>query len=208
MLDYGAGGGGFLTYARDRGWQIRGFEPGKRGLESCRQAGLDVTDKLEELPAGAFGLVTLHHVFEHLANPTGILGGIRSLLSPHGRLYIEVPNALSLRARLAIPFLSRRFRVDERYRAYPIHMMYYSDSTLRRMLEKAGWVVEKTFTIGLGMDEFFTRSADSQIPTNRAGGTSSAVPSGKRRLRHYLRDAFLGLGVGENLAAIAYPGRS
>ncbi|MDG1894377.1 MAG: class I SAM-dependent methyltransferase [Fuerstiella sp.] len=123
------------------------------------QRGLEVTDKLTELPSGAFGLITLHAVFEHLANPTEVLDEIRRFLAPDGRLYIEVPNVRALRARLAIPLLSRRFGVDERYRAYPIHLMYYSECTLRKMLEKAGWVVEKSFTLGLGMDEFFTSSS-------------------------------------------------
>ena len=172
------------------------------------QRGLEVTDKLTELPSGAFGLITLHAVFEHLANPTEVLDEIRRFLAPDGRLYIEVPNVRALRARLAIPLLSRRFGVDERYRAYPIHLMYYSECTLRKMLEKAGWVVEKSFTLGLGMDEFFTSSATSHKQTHLAGGSRGDVPSGKRRLRHYLRDVFLGLGLGENLAVIAHPSDS
>jgi SAM-dependent methyltransferase len=207
-LDYGAGGGGFLSHIRNRGWKVRGFEPGKRGLESCRQAGLEVTDKLEDLSPGDFGLVTLHHVFEHLPNPTKVLDGVRRLLARDGRLYIEVPNARSLRARLAIPFLSRRFRIDERYRAYPIHLMYYSDRTLRAMLGKAGWTVEMTFTIGLGLGEFFIYPESTHKGTTRAGETGRVLPPPKRRLRYILRDAFLSLGIGENLAAIAYPNRS
>jgi SAM-dependent methyltransferase len=208
LLDYGAGGGGFLAHARDRGWKVQGFEPGKRGLESCRQAGLDVTDKLDDLPSDAFGLVSLHHVFEHLANPIETLGAIRRFLAHEGRLYIEVPNARSLRARMASPLLTRRFRVDERYRAYPIHLMYYSDRTLRRMLEKAGWTVEATFTIGMGLDEFLIRPETSYEQTaRRRESDNSGVPR-NRRLRHKLRDAFLGLGMGENLGVIAYPKRS
>ena len=208
LLDYGAGGGGFLSHARNNGWKVRGFEPGKRGLESCRQAELDVTDKLENLSPAEFGLVTLHHVFEHLANPTEVLDGVRHFLAREGRLYIEVPNVRSMRARLAIPFLSRRFQIDERYRAYPIHLVYYSDRTLREMLGKVGWTVEATFTIGLGLDEFFIRRETSHKQTTRPGKSNSVLPPPKRRLRHKLRDAFLTLGIGENLAAIAYPNQS
>src|SRR5262245_57659696 len=43
LLDFGAGGGGFLLRAANRGWDVTGFEPGRRGLESCRRAGLRVT---------------------------------------------------------------------------------------------------------------------------------------------------------------------
>ena len=205
LLDYGAGGGGFLIHASNRGWEVRGFEPGKRGLESCRRAGLRVTDSLEDLPGGEFGLVTMCHVFEHLAHPKEVLEGVRRFLAPEGRLFIEVPNARSLRARLAIPFLSRRFRIDERFRAYPIHLMYYSEQTLREMLGRAGWTVEKTFTIGVGLEEFFVQLESSHAETGRERSEPEVVRTRKRRLRHLLRDAFLNAGLGENLAVIAYP---
>jgi hypothetical protein len=167
-----------------------------------------VTDRLEDLPPGAFSLVTLDHVFEHLANPVEVLDGVRRFLAPQGRLYVEVPNARSLRARLALPLLTRRFRVDERYRAYPIHLIYYSDRTLRGMLGKAGWVVEKTFTSGIGLNEFLVSPDTPQEQTTRPGDSRRVAAPPKRRLRHLLRDAFLGLGAGENLSAIAYPVRS
>ncbi|HEX3927375.1 MAG TPA: class I SAM-dependent methyltransferase [Gemmatimonadales bacterium] len=90
LLDCGAGGGAFLRDARDRGWTVRGFEPGRRGLESCLRAGLPVTDKLDEIADGTFGVVTLHHVFEHLVDPVGVLNGITRFLAPGGQVYIEV----------------------------------------------------------------------------------------------------------------------
>ena len=207
LLDYGAGGGAFLLHARDHDWKVKGFEPGKRGLESCRKAGLDATDNLEELARGEYGLVTMHHVFEHLANPIEVLYGIRPLLADQGRLFIEVPNANSLRAQLAFPFLTRRLPIDERYRAYPIHLMYYSDSTLRQMLAKAGWTTEMTFTSGMGLDEYFIRAERAQDGLALAEKSGRVSTKPKRRLRHRLRDAYLSAGIGECLAAIAYPNR-
>jgi len=205
LLDYGAGGGGFLQESRAQGWSVRGFEPGARGLESCRQAGLDVTDRLADLPAHGFSVVTLHHVFEHLPNPTEVLKGIQPLLAKNGRLFIEVPNVRSLRARLAWPLLSRRMSIDERHRAFPIHLMYYSASTLRRVLEHAGWAVETTFTVGLGLDEYFIRPASGERPGVAASRGAAAPGQTRRRLRHVLRDAFLRIGLGENIAVIATP---
>jgi SAM-dependent methyltransferase len=205
LLDYGAGGGGFLCHARSRGWTVRGFEPGKRGLQACRQAGLDMTDRLESLPRREFSVVTLHHVFEHLADPIAVLVQIRQLLAPDGRLFIEVPNVRSLRARLAHPLLSSRMAIDERHRAYPIHLMYYSDSTLRQMLAKGNWVVQAACTLGMGLDEFFVRAESPERQTLPSRATSTVVSPPKRRWRHRLRDAFLRLGLGENLAVVAYP---
>ncbi len=205
LLDYGAGGGAFLLHARAAGWNVQGFEPGRRGLETCRRLGLNVTGAADDLPSEKFGLVTLHHVLEHVPDPAQALRDIRRLMAPGGRLFIEVPNARSLRARLALPAFSRNCGVDERYRAFPIHLMYYNISTLRRMLAKGGWAVDSAFTIGLGADEFFTRPSE---PDGKSKSPAQPTPPPRtawRRLRHGLRDAFLGLGLGENLAVVARP---
>jgi 2-polyprenyl-3-methyl-5-hydroxy-6-metoxy-1,4-benzoquinol methylase len=215
VLDYGAGGGGFLAHMRDHGWDAEGFEPGQRGLESCKKQELKATDKLDEVPAGKFSLVTLHHVFEHLPNPIEVLDGIRKFLASEGMVYIEVPNARSLRADLAAPIMARNFRVDERFRAFPIHLMYYSDKTLRRMMEKAGWRVLETLTLGMGLDEYFIRNdqqdggiARLQNPDSVRVSKRSAVRSPRKRvLRHLIRDAFLSFGWGENLGVIAVPSK-
>jgi 2-polyprenyl-3-methyl-5-hydroxy-6-metoxy-1,4-benzoquinol methylase len=204
LLDYGAGGGGFLHDAQARGWEVQGYEPGRRGLEICRKSGLTVTNQLEDLSRNYFSLVTLHHVFEHVADPISMLCGIAQTMRPDGRLFIEVPNIGSLRARLAFSPLSQYMNIDERYRAFPIHLMYYNRQTLQRMLERAGWSVEGQFTVGLGLDEYFIR-ANHRIscPDIARHGTSHQ----KRRLRHAIRDIYLRTGLGENLAVIARPTR-
>jgi SAM-dependent methyltransferase len=203
LLDYGAGGGGFWAHANRSGWTVRGFEPGRKGVENCRRAGFEVTDNLEELPSSEFGVVTLNHVFEHLANPIEVLAEIRRLLAPKGLLFVEVPNAGSLRAKLALPFFSRRFRVDERYRAFPIHLMYYTNATLRKMLRSGGWRIDTTFTLGMGLDEFIVPGTDA-MDSATANGRAPTRPRRWARVRRILRDAFLSSGFGENVAAIAH----
>lgn len=222
VLDYGAGGGGFLLHMRERGWKARGFEPGQRGRESCLAAGLDVTGDPDTLPTGEFGLVTLHHVFEHLESPDEALSIVRRVLAPEGRLFIEVPNQSSLRARLALPSLSSRMRVDERYRAFPIHLAYYNADTLERVLANSGWKVEHSFTAGMGLDEYLVESeaparpapsveATPAIPATAAAAPAAATPAAtasapaRPRLRHRVRDAYLAMGLGENLAVLARP---
>ncbi|MBX3726149.1 MAG: class I SAM-dependent methyltransferase [Xanthomonadales bacterium] len=215
VLDYGAGGGGFLLSVRERGWRASGLEPGRRGLTACRAAGLDMVERPEELPDARFGLVTFHHVFEHLEDPAAVLATVRRVLAPDGRLFIEVPNASALRARLAMPWLTRRFAIDERYRAFPIHLAYYSRATLTRVLADAGWAVEHSFTVGLGLDEYFVSDpakhppAPSSAPAPQKDQAADAAPVAgshqRKRLRHRLRDGFLGMGWGENLAVIARP---
>jgi SAM-dependent methyltransferase len=202
LLDFGAGGGGFLLHARAGGWQVQGFEPGRKGLVTCRAVGLDVTDSIDSLPSGHFGLITLHHVFEHLTDPIRTLRELRRMLAPEGILFIEVPNSRSMRATLALPAVSRYLNADERYRAFPIHLVYYCEETLRRLLRRADWRVDYAFTVGLGLDEYFRGRTSA---TKRTVERPRSVKS-RRRLKHLIREAFLGMGWGENLAVIARPG--
>jgi 2-polyprenyl-3-methyl-5-hydroxy-6-metoxy-1,4-benzoquinol methylase len=118
LLDFCAGGGWLLQSARERGWQVVGYDVGSRSLAACRARGLEVTDRLETLPRGAFDAIVLHHVLEHLSEPAQMLLELCRLLSARGKLFIEVPNVQSLRARLSLPVLSRYASIDERYRAF------------------------------------------------------------------------------------------
>ena len=206
LLDYGAGGGGFIAFANSAGWKTEGFEPGLRGLETCDRLGLNVSADPNQLQTNWAGIVTMHHVFEHLSNPIEVLASLRRYLTTQGRLYVEVPNERSLRSRLSLPILSRNGSVDERYRAFPIHLMYYNRSTLTGMLEKAGWRVEATFTLGLGFDEYFVQSSKANASNKSMQNASNSMRDktvDRKRLRHRVRDAYLALGIGENLAVIA-----
>ena len=42
---------------------------------------------------GPFDLIVMFHVLEHLPNPVNYLSHLRNLLSPNGRIVVEVPNA-------------------------------------------------------------------------------------------------------------------
>src|SRR5439155_4856216 len=154
MLDYGCGGGAFLKRALRCGWDARGFELGRRGRDECLKAGLNVAATVAELPDHQFRVITLHHVFEHIHDYRTALTDIRRLLSPGGVLFIEVPNASSLRAKLSLRILSRRLRFDERYRAFPIHLAYFDKRSLGTLLRRHGWIIRRSFTSGLGVEEF------------------------------------------------------
>jgi SAM-dependent methyltransferase len=160
-----------------------------------------VTDSIDSLPSRHFGLITLHHVFEHLTDPIRTLCELRRMLAPEGILFIEVPNSKSMRAMLALPAASRYVNADERYRAFPIHLVYYCEETLRRLLCRADWRVDHAFTVGLGLDEYFCgRTSATKRTVERPRSAKR-----RRRLKHLIRDAFLGMGWGENLAVIAQP---
>ena len=80
---------------------------------------------------------------------------MKRILALEGRVFIEVPDRRSLRARPALPARSRRLRVDERFRAYPIHLPCYNVRTLPWVLAAhCGWTVEASLTLGMSLDEY------------------------------------------------------
>ena len=200
LLDFGCGGGGFLHHAIRRNWRGNGFEPGRRGREVCTEAGLNVTGKIESLPSDFFGVVTLHHVFEHVDDHRSVLDQIKRVLNPDGRLFIEVPNAQSLRARLSPPFMSRHMGFDERYRAFPIHLSYFNRNSLSLLLRRAGWEITREFTVGMGIEVLISRSPATSGPAKTSTGSSASSP-----IRRALKRAIYDSGLGENLCLIARP---
>jgi SAM-dependent methyltransferase len=204
VLDFGCGGGLLLRSARERGLDAVGYDVGERALRTCTEQGLKVTDRLEDLQDGEFDAIVLHHVFEHLDRPGNVLKGVARLLAPRGSMFIEVPNAASLRARLSHPVLSRYFHFDERYRAFPIHLSYFSARSLKRLLERHGFRVNRVATYGLGIDELIVSSSASD---EAYGAATLAKYRGGivRPAREFVKRKLYGAGLGENLLVVAAP---
>jgi SAM-dependent methyltransferase len=213
LLDFGCGGGFLLRCARNIGWDASGFDPGEEARRACREQGLPVFDSLETLPAKGFDVVLLSHVLEHVEDFDGLFAVCRRILAPQGRLFIKSPNAASLRARLAAPLLSRHAGFDERYRAFPIHLSYFTSGTLQRLLETHGFEVTMSSTSGMGLEEIILRpepepeheerptSQASTPPPSRPARPSTTVQAAKTAVKN----CFHSLKLGEYLLAIATP---
>jgi SAM-dependent methyltransferase len=96
-VDVGCGGGLVLHYLRRRGHQGIGLD---FSIDAARVAWTtnDVPvacGTLSQAPfaPGSCDAVTMFHVLEHLYDPAGYLATAHTMLSPHGRLIIQVPNA-------------------------------------------------------------------------------------------------------------------
>jgi SAM-dependent methyltransferase len=223
LLDFGTGGGWLLRRAKERSWFAVGYDVGARSVRVCREQGLFVTGDLDSLAAGSFDAVLLHHVLEHLTDPQQTLERIARLMAPGAHIFIEVPNAQSLRARLSPPMLSRHAGLDERYRAFPIHLLYFSPKALDVLLDRSGFQLQSLTTHGFGLDELLFRENEpdnayttAPIPRllnvkrkhrSRASRVQHALSRVKRgtiqKVKTRVKDELFSRLLGESLFAVA-----
>jgi SAM-dependent methyltransferase len=213
LLDFGCGGGYFLAHAVCAGWSAMGFDVGEAALETCRAHQLVATGQFSDLEPAGFDVVILNHVFEHIEDPVGLLRSLRTLLGPQGMLFIEVPNVRSARARLSLPILSRRCNFDERHRAFPIHLWYFSPTTLTRLVRSAGFEPVLVTTTGMGLEELRRSETREECApaTNSPAQRAADGPRPKSRLqpaKEVIKRIFYGWGLGENVLLAARPGSS
>lgn len=139
LLDVGAAVGLFVECARAAGWQADGVEPNSWAAGYARdvlhQPVQTATLEAADIPQESCDVVTLWEVIEHLPEPRGTLSAIRRVLKPGGLLALTTPDAGSTVARV----LGRRWLG---WSKIPEHLFFFDRSTLRRLLEEAGFHVE------------------------------------------------------------------
>ncbi|MEM7311238.1 MAG: class I SAM-dependent methyltransferase [Planctomycetota bacterium] len=146
VLDVGAGRGLFLAELARRGFGVRGIEA------SADYAALALPEA--HVAAGTLSsgwrsdepldLVTFWHSLEHHPAPLTSLRAVAGSMRPGAMLVVAVPNAGSLQARVAGPLW---LHLD-----LPFHRFHFTPTTLRALLEDAGFRVERTWTGQWEMD--------------------------------------------------------
>ena len=142
LLDVGCAYGFFLEVMQARGWQVVGVDLNPGAVQWARRRGLDVrAGTLEEqgFPKGTFDVVTLFYVLEHVPNPLAVMQEVFRVLRPGGWVFLRVPDSTP-----AVRLLDF-FGIPNRLYHLPSHLYDFSPGTLRRLLEKAGFVEVKTF---------------------------------------------------------------
>jgi 2-polyprenyl-3-methyl-5-hydroxy-6-metoxy-1,4-benzoquinol methylase len=143
LLDVGSGDGLLLEVAIVHGWRAEGLDISTAAVKYARdERGLTIHQGLIEdvpLEPGAYDVIVLNHVLEHVRNPRETLAHIRTLLAPNGVIRIEVPNVGSLSA--LTQSLQSRLKVKKNlWRHYETghHFWFFTRRTLLRTLRGAG----------------------------------------------------------------------
>jgi SAM-dependent methyltransferase len=97
-------------------------------------------ESLAHLPSG-YQAVLAGDTLEHLNEPERMLRMIHDALPPGGRLFLSVPNVANLHVRLNLLF--GRFPYADRGILDRTHRFFFTRRSLRGMVRKAGFTVER-----------------------------------------------------------------
>jgi SAM-dependent methyltransferase len=138
LLDFGCGVGRYVALMSAAGWKAEGIDLSAAAVKTGRDAGLTLHEGTlpgTALPEASYDLVMMCHALEHVPSPMATLKAVRPLLGPGGRLVVVCPLIDSL----ASQWLGAAwFGID-----VPRHLTHFTQVTLRRHLEAAGFVVER-----------------------------------------------------------------
>lgn len=135
LLDVGAYVGIFVETARNAGWNAMGVEPSNWAAQLAQQDGIPVicgTQDSPELADKTFDVITMWDVIEHVDDPSAEMEKAYQMLNPGGWLVVHTMDVDSLAAKL----------LKSRWPWYmDMHIHYFSQRTMRQMLEKNGYSV-------------------------------------------------------------------
>lgn len=140
LLDVGCALGECLMVAKDLGWKdVAGIEVSDYAYHFAKKRNLDIrkgTLLSTNFKKNTFDVVLYQDVIEHLTNPTKELKKVISVLKPGGIVFIVTPDIRGWWSRL-LGSSWYHYKPKE-------HLMYFSQTSIRRAFELAGFERIKT----------------------------------------------------------------
>jgi len=143
FLDIGCATGLLLNHMKNKGWDCRGVELCRESAEyGIAHFNIDIyIGTLEQalFPDSFFHAVHLSHLIEHVPDPSALLLEIKRILRPEGYMVLTTPNISGMQARIA----GKDWRS-----AIPDHVFLFSKKTMKKLLRKTGFEIEKQVSWG------------------------------------------------------------
>jgi len=133
ILDVGSSFGGFLSRAKQAGFDVYGVEVSKYSSEYAKNKGIETfcgSYLDNQYPDNFFDVITLIEVIEHLEKPKEVFQKLFRQLRTGGLLVLQTANFEGMQA----------IREGSNYHYYlPGHLYYYSKSILEKILINEGF---------------------------------------------------------------------
>lgn len=146
LLDVGCGTGWFLRAAKERGYDVSGFEfSSALARFTADSVGCTVYDSDLAAIGSRFDIVTLFDVIEHVPRPVHTLKVVRSLLQPAGVTLVFCPNfdSVAIRASQAESNLVMPTR----------HLSYFTKRSVHKLCTLAGMELMWFKTAGIDIGD-------------------------------------------------------
>ena len=216
VLEVGCGAGELLSLVSPHVSKCVGVEMNSSFVEFIRSK-LSIEAYAEDINRlnleGGFDLIICIATLDHLPNPLETLNTMKKLLTPSGKVYIEVPN-LDEALNLFLPDgNSDRYREFFWHRA---HLFYFDRNTIEALFEKAGFLCDVScrheYTLKNFMHWYYLGRPQTDFVT---GVTGNDIFSGNTEFEIKMNEAFNEMeGVfkkimaetfsGDNLCCIGY----
>jgi 2-polyprenyl-3-methyl-5-hydroxy-6-metoxy-1,4-benzoquinol methylase len=137
-----------ISMAKEEGWEVCGVDISEyavaRARERC-QAEVYAGELADfGFAEASFDVITMWDVLEHLEHPRAGLAEAHRILKDDGILLLDTPNEGSLTRRVAhliYRFLGGRIVYPAKSLYHIYHRYYFSENTLRRLLNASGFTV-------------------------------------------------------------------
>ncbi len=160
IIDFGCGVGDFLKQCKNKGWKTIGVEPNDNARRFGNQSQLNVFDDFNKVntPENSVNAITLWHALEHVHQLDEVLNWFKKVLNKNGALLIAVPNYKSYDAAY----------FKQYWAAYdlPRHLYHFDISTIKLLLNKYGFTLEKT--IPMKFDSFYVSLLSNKYKFNKS----------------------------------------
>jgi 2-polyprenyl-3-methyl-5-hydroxy-6-metoxy-1,4-benzoquinol methylase len=138
LLEVGCARGDFLLLARNY-FSASGVEPNEELAREAVAVAPVHQGVIETLPHSDYDVAVSFHVIEHTDSPRRFLEAIAARIRPGGLVAIETPNIHSMPFRV----------LGSRWRQFiPEHYFFFDETTMTKLLEGAGFKVERIARIG------------------------------------------------------------
>ena len=171
LLDVGCGEGLFgqavkKRFPRCETWGIELVAKVAEKAASRNDRVLNVPLEQSGISAEYFDVVTMNDVLEHITWPGSMLAEVQRVLKPDGTLVISLPNVQFL-----LNVLNLVLRNDWQYQDSGIldhtHMRFYTAKSASRLVEEAGFRVEKIVGINPMRPKWYYRVLFALVPRFR-----------------------------------------
>jgi glycosyltransferase involved in cell wall biosynthesis len=153
ILDLGCADGSLGGWLSDAGHDVVGVDIEEHKDVRTRLADFfeaDLDAGIPEAVGGGFDVVVAADVLEHVRSPGRLLDDIRGRLRPGGTLIASVPNFGHWYPRLRV--VAGRFDYDKRGILDQGHLRFFTRRSFSRLVERAGWRIIRSESIGLPFD--------------------------------------------------------